>query len=256
MKEKLIFDIGMHKGEDTRYYLSEGYQVLAIEANPVLVDEAKEKFKRQIAAGDLTILNIGIAQTESILPFYKNLRLSEWSSFDKSIGTRNGTPYEVINVQCTTTKKLFEQYGIPYYMKVDIEGYDYLCLQDLAENGEKPQFVSCEACSLDWLDIIRSKGYTKFKMISQGDNYIQIDLDKEKKGYYPKYQVIKNGIKLRLQKIISFKHFYGSSGPFGNATKGEWKTYEQVKEEYESFYNKQTGQPLNPVSWFDFHASL
>ena len=256
MNENLVFDIGMHKGEDTRYYLSQGYRVLAIEANPVLADAGKEKFKKQIDAGRLTILNIGVANSEGILPFYKNLRLSEWSSFDKSIGTRNGTPYEVIDVQCTTTKKLFETYGVPYYMKVDIEGYDYLCLQDIPESGNKPQFVSCEACSLEWLGILKSKGYTKFKMISQGDNYVQIDLNKEKKSYYPKYQTIKNGIKLRLQKIIPFKHFYGSSGPFGNATEGEWKTYEQVKEQYESFYDKQTGQPLNPVSWFDFHASL
>ncbi len=253
---KLVYDIGMHNGEDTTYYLRGGFRVLAIEANPILVENAKKKFNRYIVSGQLQMLNNGIAQTEGILPFYKNLRLSEWSSFDKAIGSRNGTKYEIINTQCTTTKKLFETYGIPFYMKVDIEGYDHLCLSDIPKDGNKPQFVSCEACHLEWLDILLSKGYQKFKLISQGDNYIPINLNKERKSYYPMYQIIKNGIKLRLQKFIPFKHMYGSSGPFGENTKGEWQSYEEIKKLFETFNNNQSGKPLNSVSWFDFHASI
>ncbi len=253
---ELVFDIGMHKGEDTVFYLKKGYRVLAVEANPVLVEKAKKKFKLYIATGQLIILNVGIAETESILPFYKNLHLSEWSSFDKSIGTRNGTKYEVINVQCTTTKNLFETYGIPYYMKIDIEGYDHLCLSDIPDKSPKPKYVSCEACSLEWLNILLKKGYSKFKLISQGDGYRPIDISQEKKAYYPKYQIIKNGIKLRLQKFIPFKHLYGSSGPFGEETKGAWQSYEEVKNLYQTFRNPTSGMPLNTVSWFDFHAGL
>ena len=40
--KKLIFDIGMYDGSDTRYYLNEGFRVLAIEENPVLVKRARE----------------------------------------------------------------------------------------------------------------------------------------------------------------------------------------------------------------------
>ena len=39
---KLIFDIGMFDGADTRYYLNKGYKVLAVEANTVLVKRARE----------------------------------------------------------------------------------------------------------------------------------------------------------------------------------------------------------------------
>ena len=181
--------------------------------------------------------------------------MSEWSSFDKSLGSRNGTEYDVVEIQCTTTKKLFEEFGIPYYMKIDIEGYDHLCLSDLPDSGEKPQYVSCEAGSPDWLDILQSKGYKKFKIISQGDNYIPMNLKKEKRSYYPGYQIIKNGIKLRLQKFISFKHMYGSSGSFGENSKGTWMSYEETKKLYNGFY-PESGKSLNTVSWFDFHASL
>ena len=41
---ELVFDIGMHNGDDTAYYLSRGYRVLAVEANPSLCASARERF--------------------------------------------------------------------------------------------------------------------------------------------------------------------------------------------------------------------
>jgi len=59
--KKLIFDIGMFDGDDTRYYLNKGYKVLAVEANTVLVKRAKEiLFNEHINNGDLTILNFAL----------------------------------------------------------------------------------------------------------------------------------------------------------------------------------------------------
>jgi FkbM family methyltransferase len=254
MASKLIYDIGMHEGEDSICYLKKGYNVLAIEANPFLVEKATKKFDSYIRSGQLTIRNLGIAQSEGILPFYINRRLTEWSSFDKELGSRNGTEFDIKPIQCTTTKKLFEEYGMPYYMKVDIEGNDHLCISDIDENGDRPKYVSCEACDINWLDILASKGYKKFKLISQGDNFTPIDLIKERKSYYPHYLTIKNGIKLQLQKVINFQHPYGSSGPFGEDTKGEWKTYTEVKSLFEEFYSATKGL-ANKVDWFDFHAT-
>ena len=40
--KKLIYDIGMYDGSDTRYYLNVGFRVLAIQKNPVLVKRARE----------------------------------------------------------------------------------------------------------------------------------------------------------------------------------------------------------------------
>ena len=54
---KLIFDIGMHVGQDTAFYLAKGFRVIAVEANPLLVRDAEKHFKNQIETGQLTILN-------------------------------------------------------------------------------------------------------------------------------------------------------------------------------------------------------
>ena len=56
MKNWLIYDVGLHKGEDTDYYLKKGFQVVAIEANPELISECKERFKSRVARGDLRII--------------------------------------------------------------------------------------------------------------------------------------------------------------------------------------------------------
>lgn len=249
-----IFDIGMHIGEDTRHYLAKGYKVLAVEANPILAKENSVKFKKAIDQKQLVILNAGIANKEAVLPFYVNHRLSEWSSFDKATGTRNNTAYHVIDVPCVTTRSLFEQYGVPYYLKVDIEGFDHYCLHDIVPEF-KPKYVSCEAVYLDWMEILVQKGYTKFKLLNQANNFKPINIEQEKKAWFPKYEIIKNGIQLRVQKFISFKHMYGSSGPFAEDTSGDWLSAEEVRELYKAFYQYDKKQPLSGASWFDFHAT-
>lgn len=252
--KELVLDIGMHKGEDTRSYLSKGFRVVAVEANPLLAEDNKRKFSKAIAEGQLEVLNVGIAGKEGVLKFYRNHRLSEWSSFDEATGTRNNTRYDVIDVNCITTEMLFAKYGIPYYMKVDIEGFDHYCLSAI-DPHHKPRYVSCEAVHLEWLNILKNKGYTKFKLINQGNNFKPISLVQEGKGSFAKYLLVKNGIKLRLQKILQFKYPFGSSGPFGEETGGSWKSYEELKSLYSGFYHTDTKAPLNPISWFDFHAT-
>jgi FkbM family methyltransferase len=70
MNPKLIYDVGMHNGDDTAYYLRRGFRVVAIEPNPTLVATASERFCREIEAGELKILNVGVAAEDGELPFW------------------------------------------------------------------------------------------------------------------------------------------------------------------------------------------
>ncbi len=255
MNNKLIFDIGMHIGEDTRHYLSKGYKVIAVEANPLLAEQNNVKFKKEITAGKLIILNVGIAESDGVLPFYRNHRLTDWSSFDKDLGGRNGTSYDVIDVPCISTQSLFEKYGIPFYFKVDIEGYDWVCVNALDKDLGLPKYFSCEGSEMSLLDTLYKKGYSKFKLINQANNFEPININQERKQYFPKYRIIMNGIKLRLQKVIPIKHFYGSAGPFAEDTKGEWLDYDTTKKLFSEFLYGNDGKGLNNTSWFDIHAT-
>ena len=121
-----IFDVGMHIGQDTAFYLAKGFRVIAIEANPLLVRDAEKSFKKEIKAGKLTILNIGVGDKEGVFPFYVNAKYSEWSSFDKELGSREGGCANIVDIPMLPFEQLLTRYGTPYYLKIDIEGHDLM----------------------------------------------------------------------------------------------------------------------------------
>ena len=59
----LIYDVGMNNGDDTAYFLHQGYRVLAIEANPVLARQAEGRFEKETREGRLIVLNVGFLMT-------------------------------------------------------------------------------------------------------------------------------------------------------------------------------------------------
>ncbi|RPJ37014.1 MAG: hypothetical protein EHM27_14275 [Deltaproteobacteria bacterium] len=52
----------------------------------------------------------------------------EWSSLIREIGARGGQ-YHEIWVDVVRLDTLFEKYGIPYYLKIDIEGMDNVAVE-------------------------------------------------------------------------------------------------------------------------------
>jgi FkbM family methyltransferase len=252
---KIIFDIGMHKGEDTMIYLNSGYNVIAVEANPLLVELAKRKFQSYIDEGRLKILNFGIHinSNENIL-FYKNIDKSEWSSFDYSAAFKNKTKVEKIFVNTITMEDLLKTYGIPFYLKIDIESYDTLCLESLFNFNILPNYISCEASSFKNIDILHSLGYSKFKLINQSWFHKPINLTLEKNILFPFFNLVINIIRKKFGYFINFKYPVGSSGPFAENSKGIWLTYDQVKKLFLEFYSNDEG--INKQSWFDIHAKL
>jgi FkbM family methyltransferase len=143
MIPKLVYDVGMNNGDDTAYYLRLGYRVVAVEANPVLVAQVSGRFAKEVAADDLTILNIGISDQEGELPFWICDGVSEWSSFDKSIASRDGVAHHQIVITCRRFDSILKEFGVPYYLKLDIEGNEIYCLRDLAPPN-LPRYVSFE----------------------------------------------------------------------------------------------------------------
>src|SRR4051812_29464982 len=87
----LVYDVGMHNGDDSAYYLRNGYRVVAVEANPLFAGRARERFAAEIADGRLTVLEVGIADGEGEASFWVCEDHTDWSSFDRSIAGRNGS---------------------------------------------------------------------------------------------------------------------------------------------------------------------
>ncbi|HLH78088.1 MAG TPA: FkbM family methyltransferase [Candidatus Binataceae bacterium] len=236
-QERLIFDVGMHTGQDTDFYLKKGFKVVGIEANPRLVAQCAARFRSEIDQQRLVVLNVAIARQPATLPFYINLTHSEWSSLDPKLGMREGR-FETIEVPAVTLASILNRHGVPYYLKIDIEGYDDIALESLASTRIKPRFVSVESPHLSTLEYLQSLSYSRFKFINQAQVRKMRCPRPAREGMYVRY-----------------KFEFGSSGPFGEESVGPWLSAEEVARAISTYW----GNPkLDPAvdGWFDLHAGL
>jgi FkbM family methyltransferase len=277
VREDTIYDVGLHKGEDTAYYLNKGYKVVAIEANPELIAACKTRFAKFIEQGRLTIVEGAIASAESgdTVTFYKNANMSIWGTIDPDWAQRNavkGHRSEVITVSRIAIDSVYERFGVPLYLKIDVEGADTLVLEGLRGLKDKPQFVSIESEKVDFdklkeeFSLLGSLGYKKFKVVQQRS-------------------IPRSVFKTETRDGQPLAHTFeeGASGPFGDDLASTWMTaeealaaYKKIFFQYKYFgdnsfyigmprvlkgvvsvlYRIATGHRGPLPGWYDTHASL
>src|SRR5215472_11513197 len=109
MISDLIFDVGMNNGDDTAYYLHKGYRVVAVEADPTLVDGARDRFHDQVRDGQLELVNVAIGPERGTARFWICDDQSWWNSFDRRAASRLGLSHHAIDVQCHPFRDLLEK---------------------------------------------------------------------------------------------------------------------------------------------------
>jgi FkbM family methyltransferase len=245
--------------------LTKGFKVIAIEAHPRLCQAGREKFAPDIESGRLTLLNIAVAETSGPVSFFESDN-DVWGSIRRDAAERNerlGAGFRTITVEGKQFGEILRQFGVPYYMKVDIEGADLLCLKALADFDDRPKYISIEA-EVDVLSGIRHEiaamsrlGYAKFKIVRPGHVPLQSCPNPPREG-----------------RFVEYKFPYGSSGMFGEEAPGEWISGDRAVEGYRKIVrvqrlfgdkgwvrriplgNKITNFISPDVSWYDTHASL
>ena len=163
----LVYDVGMNNGDDTAYYLHLGYRVVAVEADPHLVEICQRRFADDIQAGRLIILDCAIGPTPGSAKFWLCLDKPEWNSFLKASASRRGYRVKAIDARVRRFQEILAEHGIPHYLKIDIEGYDIYCLRDL-DGAHLPRYLSLELGQIDELLALRELGYDRFKLVVQG----------------------------------------------------------------------------------------
>ncbi|HZQ14637.1 MAG TPA: FkbM family methyltransferase [Pseudolabrys sp.] len=231
---RLIFDLGMNNGDDTAYYLTRGFNVVAVEANAALCERARARFGRALEDGTLKILNAAIAAQPGEATFFVNLDNDHWSSLDSGWAGRDGSRCRAVAVRCVTLRELFEEFGVPYYLKIDVEGADQCALDQLQGNGVLPFYVSVEDCrfGFDYMDRLASCGYQRFNLLDQSTV-------------------------AQLRDPRTGRAFpAGSSGPFGPDLPGRWLPHAEMLKFYAATVRDRSGKRLAPrTQWWDIHCA-
>lgn len=216
----LIYDVGAHKGEDTEFYLKKGFRVIAIEANPYLNAELHAKFADEIKSGRLVLVDGAISDTEEPIDFFINETNSLWGTTNPKWADRNsreGAPSRKISVSAHKFETLLKRYGLPRYLKVDIEGADMLCINALCSFPQRPYYISIESNKVSWkgllneFNVLKGLGYNKFKVVNQEDVLNQNEPNPSLEGEYTAHKFTEN-----------------STGLFGKDLPGRWLSADEA----------------------------
>jgi FkbM family methyltransferase len=265
MDKDLIFDVGLHVGQDTAFYLKKGYRVVAVEANPELCQKAEDRFHQAIQDGRLLLVNKAITSKPGPVTFYRNLDKSVWGTVDPAWAERNirlGTRNESITVEGVTIDQLLRQYGVPYYLKIDIEGLDMVCVEGLTAMESRPRYVSIESTKDSFpelrreIDTFLRLGYDRFKIVNQERVPRQVSPNPAQEGQY-----------------VDHRFEFDATGLFGEEAPGRWLSAEQTIDAYRPIFlryallgdegvvqNRIIKRLLRSVGlnacWYDTHARL
>lgn len=265
---QMIMDVGMHLGEDTQFYLDKGFRVVAVEAHPQFVRANGVRFERYIKEGLLEIVPLAIAEDDGVVSFHVFPEKSDWGSLDPGYIRRNierGKACEVIDVQAVTFSSVLERFGIPYYLKIDIEGSDILCIKSLYHFTQRPEYLSFETelmrfeSTEEALSDLCSLGYGRFKVVNQIMNPCRRCPNPPREGRY-------------VEAVFS----HMMSGPFGEEAPGDWAGIKETLRKYRRILRAQrlfcpegrcprlrpafdkfsTILGGEPLGWYDIHAKL
>jgi hypothetical protein len=127
---------------------------------------------------------------------------------------------------------LVAKYGVPHYMKIDIEGGEVNFLS-AATPQTLPRYISVECQNLAPVEALYQLGYRRFMLVDQ----------KPPGGFHlPEPQ--------REGRRVEAPDWRGTSGPFGQDLSGEWVDIEGFKARWEASRGEWKR------TWFDCHATL
>jgi len=235
-----IFDIGAHTGEDTEFYLEKGFSVVAVEANPEMCARLEKRFARFIKPKKLTIIQKAIVDNHSsAVSIYVNDNVDSWSSIYEDVAGKGIHAVRKINVESVTLEEVCAEFGVPYFLKVDIELADIMVARSLVNLVKKPRYCSFEIHSAEIIHVLHSAGYSRFQIRNQ----------------------MLNGLLRKPEESNEGNNFWPAamdgyhSGIFGlDLPETDWVSYSEILDLYEAYLVVSKYSELGH-SWFDIHAT-
>lgn len=228
---KIIYDFGANNGDDIPYYLKKADLVVAVEANPALCRAMEERFRSVILDGRLRVENcvVVVDGNDPEVYFYLHKRhhvLGQFPQPDESVVG----DYDRVLLPSQTVLQILRKHGAPYYIKIDIEGYDEVILRELFRNGVRPPLISAESQSIQVFALLAGMGeYGAFKLVD-GATVAEV---------YKNHPISVNGIR----ELYSFPRH--SAGPFGEDITGDWMNADDL---FDVLAARKLG-------WKDIHAT-
>jgi FkbM family methyltransferase len=138
---KLIFDIGGNGGAKSRIFASLARSVVCVEANPAAAAKLRQRFLREPAV-KIIPKACGAREGSARLHVFEgsdegyNTLSQKWlDQLSRGAGChRELRPVGEHEVEVTTLDRLIEEHGMPTYIKIDVEGFEWNVVQGLSHS--------------------------------------------------------------------------------------------------------------------------
>jgi FkbM family methyltransferase len=137
----LVFDVGANFGEYSEAFLSLGARVIAVEPQPTMVDQLKRIPKLTVVpcavgekSGNANLHLTTMHQVASLVP--------NWIDSVTEIDPLGERPLRLgtLQVEVQTLDTLIDRFGMPNYIKIDVEGYELSALRGLSRTPDLLSF--------------------------------------------------------------------------------------------------------------------
>lgn len=124
----LVFDLGANKGEYTAVFVALRAQTVAVEPNPELAERLRQRFRR------IEVVESAVGAEEGSATLYLGTD-SNYSTISERWKTvtarRNRLSSDSVQVQVTTLDVLIDTFGVPQFVKIDVEGNELPTIRGL-----------------------------------------------------------------------------------------------------------------------------
>lgn len=170
LRGKLAFDVGANVGKYSKILSQHFEKVVAIE--PI---QSHCETIRSLAS-NIEVVNAIVSDSVGERDFFESDTIStvERVWVEKSRFSKNATWKEPVKIPSTTIDKIIDQYGIPEFIKIDVEGHELEVLRGMRNHF--PEVIAIEwaeellSKTLECIKILHNQGYNKFDVCHLRDD--------------------------------------------------------------------------------------